>query len=429
MELVRGQTLRQRLDDGPVDPWVAANIAAQVAGALAVAHAAGLVHRDIKPANILLSEDGRVKVGDFGIAKAAESADLTQEGSFLGTAKYLAPEQVEAKHVDGRTDLYSLGVVLYEMLCGRVPFEGDSSSATALARLHGDPPRPRLVKAGVPRALEAITMRLLARDPDARYPTATDARAALLGAGADDGPAATAPADATAPQAAPTRLPPPPPPGGHVPGTRPLSTPAGGSAVRFAQSERRWLVPTLLVVLVAVALGVAGLLIKGSSTGLFGGDEGPGATTAEQPADDTVPIARTIDFDPEGDGTEHHDEAAAGNAIDGDTATVWSTESYGNAEWGGLKAGVGLVLELEQSSELKRLELETPSVGWQATVYVANAPADQLDGWGEPVATVDAGQDGTTKLDLDAQGGAVLVWFTRAGDDKEVVVREARLTS
>jgi serine/threonine-protein kinase len=154
MELVRGQTLRQRLDDGALDPWVAANIAAQVAGALAVAHAAGLVHRDIKPANILLSQDGRVKVGDFGIAKAAESADLTQEGSFLGTAKYLAPEQVEGNPVDGRTDLYSLGVVLYEMLCGRVPFEADTASATALARLHNDPQRPRLVRAGVPRELE-----------------------------------------------------------------------------------------------------------------------------------------------------------------------------------------------------------------------------------------------------------------------------------
>src|ERR671910_726960 len=169
MELVRGRTLRQRLDEGAVDPWSAANIAAQVAGALSVAHAAGLVHRDIKPANILLSEDGRVKVGDFGIAKAAESADLTQDGSFLGTAKYLAPEQVEGKPVDGRTDLYGLGVVLYEMLCGRVPFEADTSSATALARLHSDPQRPRLVKPGIPRELESITMRLLARSPDARY--------------------------------------------------------------------------------------------------------------------------------------------------------------------------------------------------------------------------------------------------------------------
>jgi eukaryotic-like serine/threonine-protein kinase len=427
MELVRGQTLRQRLDDGPVDPWVSANIAAQVAGALAVAHAAGLVHRDIKPANILLSEDGRVKVGDFGIAKAAESADLTQEGSFLGTAKYLAPEQVEAKHVDGRTDLYSLGVVLYEMLCGRVPFEGDSSSATALARLRGDPPRPRLVRAGVPRALEAITMRLLARDPDARYPTATDARAALLGAGADDGPALGT--NATAAEAIPNTLPPPPPPGAHTPGTRPLSTPASGSAVRFAESERRWIVPTLLVVLVAVALGVAGLLIQGSSSGLFGGDKTPDAAATEPPADDeSVPIARTIDFDPQGDGTEHRDEAESGNAIDGDTATAWSTESYGNADWGGLKAGVGLVLELEQASDLKRLELETPSVGWQASIYVADAPADDIDGWGEPVATVDTGTDGTTPIDLDARGGAVLLWFTHAGDDKQVVVREVRLT-
>jgi serine/threonine-protein kinase len=424
MELVRGQTLRQRLDDGQVDPWVAANVAAQVAGALAVAHAAGLVHRDIKPANILLSEDGRVKVGDFGIAKAAESADLTQEGSFLGTAKYLAPEQVEAKHVDGRTDLYSLGVVLYEMLCGRVPFEGDSSSATALARLHGDPPRPRLVKAGVPRELEAITMRLLARDPDGRYPTATDARAALLGAGANDGPA---PGDATVSEPVPARLPPPPPPGAHPPGTRPLSTPAGGSAVRFADSERRWLVPTLLVVLVAVALGVAGLLIKGSSTGLFGDDEAS-APPAEQPADESVAIARTIDFDPEGDRAEHHDEAEAGNAIDGDGATAWSTESYGNPDWGGLKPGVGLVLELEQAGELRTLALETPSVGWQAEVYVADGLADELGGWGEPVATVDAGTDGTTTVDVDARGGAVLLWFTRAGDDSEVVVREVRLT-
>jgi hypothetical protein len=273
-------------------------------------------------------------------------------------------------------------------------------------------------------------MRLLARNPDARYPTATDARAALLGAGADDGPAAAAAAgaDATAAEAVPSRLPPPPPPGAHTPGTRPLSTPAGGSAARFAESERRWLVPTTLVVLVAVSLGVAGLLIKGSSTGLFGGSEAPGATTPEEPADESVPIARTIDFDPEGDGTEHHDEAAAGNAIDGDSTTSWSTESYGNAEWGGLKAGVGLVLELEQAGDIKALELETPSVGWQVSVYVADAPADQLDGWGDPVATVDAGTDGRTTLDVDDRGGAVLLWFTRAGEDREVVVQEVRLT-
>ncbi|HET6953365.1 MAG TPA: protein kinase [Acidimicrobiales bacterium] len=426
MELVRGQTLRQRLDDGPLDPWVAANIAAQVASALSVAHAAGLVHRDIKPANILLSEDGRVKVGDFGIAKAAESADLTQEGSFLGTAKYLAPEQVEAGPVDGRTDLYSLGVVLYEMLCGRVPFEGDSSSATALARLHSDPQRPRLVKAGVPRELEAITMRLLARDPAGRYPTATDVRAALLGAGADDQSTGV---DATVSEHASRAPLPPPPPGIRIgpPGTG--TTPPGGVPVRFAQSERRWLVPTLLIVLVAVALGVAGLLIKGSNPDFFGGDDDPDSpdtTAAEAPADELVTVARTIDFDPAGDGSEHPDEAEAGNAVDGDAATSWSSERYGNADWGGLKPGVGLILELDNSTDIAALELDTPSAGWEAEVYVADAPTDSLEGWGDPVATFD-GDGSPARVEVDAEGGAVLLWFTRAGDDGQITVDEVRL--
>jgi len=437
MELVRGRTLRQRLDEGPVDPWLAANIAAQVCGALAVAHAAGLVHRDIKPANILLSEDGRVKVGDFGIAKAAESADLTQEGSFLGTAKYLAPEQVEAGPVDGRTDLYGLGVVLYEMLCGRVPFEGDSSSSTALARLHSDPQRPRLVKPGIPRELESITMRLLARSPGDRYPTATEARAALLGAGADDGPTT---GDATVVETGPDgigarsvatagaagRLPPPP----AAPPT-PLGTPAvgQGAPVRFAETERRWLVPTLLVVLVAVALGVAGLLIQGSGTNLFGDPDGESDTTeAAPPADQSVLIAQTIDFDPAGGDGEHPEEAERGDAFDGDPNTSWSTEDYTSPDWGRLnKPGVGLVLELDQPSELRSLEFDTPSVGWQAEVYVADNNPGDLEGWGEPVATFQESDSGTNTVTFDETGGAVLLWFTRAGDDGQVTVTEVRL--
>jgi eukaryotic-like serine/threonine-protein kinase len=435
MELVRGRTLRQRLDEGPVDPWLAANIAAQVCGALAVAHAAGLVHRDIKPANILLSEDGRVKVGDFGIAKAAESADLTQEGSFLGTAKYLAPEQVEAGPVDSRSDLYALGVVLYEMLCGRVPFEGDSSSSTALARLHSDPPRPRLVKPGIPRELEAITMRLLARSPDARYGTATEARAALLGAGADDNPTS---GDATVVESSPgpTRSVatagaagqlPPPPLGPPTPlGTSAVQGP--GAPVRFAETERRWLVPTLLVVLVAVALGVAGLLIQGSGTNLFGGRDEPDTTEAAPPADEFIDIARTVDFDPAGGDGEHTDEAERGDAKDGDQNTSWSTEDYTSPDWGRLgKPGVGLILELNQPTEIQALEFDTPSVGWRAEVYVADSDPGNLEGWGQPVATFQESDAGTNRVTFDRTGGAVLLWFTRAGDDGQVTVTEVRL--
>ena len=425
MELVRGHTLRDRLDEGPIDPWVAANIAAQVAGALSVAHAAGLVHRDIKPANILLSEDGRVKVGDFGIAKAAESADLTQEGSFLGTAKYLAPEQVEAKPVDGRTDLYSLGIVLYEMLCGRVPFEADTSSSTALARLHSDPARPRLVKAGVPRELESITMRLLARDPAERYPTATDARAALLAAGADDrlpGGDTTA-TDARVPAPLPT------PTGQTTSGLPPVHgrvTPPSGVPAGFAESERRWLVPTLVVVLVAVALGVAGLLLQGSGTGIFGDD--PPATTPEAAASDQrATITGSIDFDPEGDGSEHSDEAQAGNVFDGDASTSWSSESYSSPDWGSLKSGVGIVLTLDQPGPVSAVEFDTPVSGWQAEVYVADSPHDSLDGWGEPVASFPTSDSGANAVDVDAEGSAVLLWFTRASSQGHVLVDEVRV--
>ena len=430
MELVRGQTLRERLDDGPLDPWVAANIAAQVAGALSVAHAAGLVHRDIKPANILLSEDGRVKVGDFGIAKAAESADLTQEGSFLGTAKYLAPEQVEAKPVDGRTDLYSLGVVLYEMLCGRVPFEADSSSGTALARLHSEPQRPRLVRPGVPRELEAITMRLLARDPAGRYPTATDARAALLGAGADDRATAS---DATMAEPAPSPLPPPrggaPAPAQQRSWTTP---PAGTAAAGFAESERRWLVPTLLVVLVAVALGVAGLLLEGSGDGLFGDADNPDEVATdpdEAPVGDLATITGTRDFDPGGDGAEHPDEAAAGLAFDDDADTSWSSETYNSPEWGNIpgKEGIGLIVELSEAGSVSALEFDTPLSGWQAEVYVSDQAHDELDGWGEPVATFDTSDRGTARAEFDTDGSRVLLWFTRASDANLVEVAEVRV--
>jgi serine/threonine-protein kinase len=433
MELVRGETLRTRLDDGQIDPWVAANIAAQVAGALSVAHAAGLVHRDIKPANILLSEDGRVKVGDFGIAKAAESADLTQEGSFLGTAKYLAPEQVEAKPVDGRTDLYSLGVVLYEMLCGRVPFEADTSSSTALARLHSDPPRPRLVKAGVPRELEAITMRLLARDPAGRYPTATDARAALLSAGADDQPAV---AHGGNDRTVAGTLPPPPPPGatpgggasrGAPPG-RHATPPTGTPATRFADTERRWLIPTLIVVLVAVALGVAGLLIKGPGD-VFGGGDGGDPPAEDTPTEATqATITGSIGFDPVGDGEEHPEEAEAGYAFDNDPSTSWSSETYRSADWGGLKPGVGLILELDESGPISAVEFDTPLSGWAAEVYVADSPQDSLEGWGDPVATFPGSDSGTNTVDgLDAEGGAVLLWFTKESTQNMVTVDEVRI--
>jgi serine/threonine-protein kinase len=435
MELVRGNTLRDRLDEGPLDPWAAANIAAQVAGALDVAHAAGLVHRDIKPANILLSEDGRVKVGDFGIAKAAESADLTQEGSFVGTAKYLAPEQVESKPVDGRTDLYSLGVVLYEMLCGRVPFEGDSSSATALARLHQDPQRLRLVHPGIPRPLEAITMRLLARNPDDRFSTASDVRAALLGAGADD---RVGDAEPTGTMMAPVGPPPAPPrhtPSRGVSGAPVPPPPPPGPPVRFAETERRWLVPTLLVILVAVALGLAGLLIGRSALPIGGDDDDTADTTVGSTAEPTgtaVPIAATIDYDPEGTPTpvESPREASQKLAADGDPSTAWDTETYNDRDLTTIKPGVGLIFELENPADISKIEIASPSVGWKGEVYVADSPPEDLSGWGDPVVSIEG--DGTNPLQLQfdsRSAGAVLVWITYVGEDHKVQLDEVTIST
>jgi serine/threonine-protein kinase len=433
MELVRGDTLRDRLDEGPLEPWSAANIAAQVAGALDVAHAAGLVHRDIKPANILLSEDGRVKVGDFGIAKAAESADLTQEGSFVGTAKYLAPEQVESKPVDGRTDLYSLGVVLYEMLIGRVPFEGDSSSATALARLHQAPVPCRQLDPGIPPQLEGITMRLLARSPDDRFPTAADARSALLNAGADDRaaePATTghaglpmSPPPAPMPAPVPMRTPdagmppaPPPPPG---------PMPTGDRALRHDAPQRHWLVPTALVVLVAVALGVAGLLIgqfvlSGDDDQAGNGSDGTTPGTTAAPTDTAVAIAETIDFDPPpGDGGENSSRAADRLAADGDPSTFWDTENYDSRNFGALKDGVGLILRFDQVTDISQIEIDSPTTdGWTAEVYVAESAPEDREGWGAPVVELEGTDDASTvTAEFESRpAGAVLVWITRLGD-------------
>ena len=140
MELVRGRTLREFLDErGRLDPVEVVHIGAEVASALTCAHKAGIIHRDVKPANILLSDDGRVLVTDFGIAKVLDEPDLTRTSQLLGTVKYLAPEQVESGPVDARTDVYALGAVLYESLCGEAPFRADNQAA---ARAGPAPPRP-----------------------------------------------------------------------------------------------------------------------------------------------------------------------------------------------------------------------------------------------------------------------------------------------
>jgi serine/threonine-protein kinase len=181
MQYVQGKTLRQLLDEqGKLSPELTVHIGSALAAALDAAHAAGLVHRDVKPGNVLVTPDGRVQLADFGIAKALGSGDdLTSDNVMMGTAKYLSPEQVRGRKLDGRADLYSLGLVLYECLAGRVPFLGETDADTALARLQRDATDLTRLRPTLPRNLASVVHRLMEREPEHRYPTGASVRAAL----------------------------------------------------------------------------------------------------------------------------------------------------------------------------------------------------------------------------------------------------------
>jgi beta-lactam-binding protein with PASTA domain len=277
MEYIEGRSLAEIIrSEGALDPERAVEITADVAAALAFAHRNGLVHRDVKPGNVLVTPSGQVKVADFGIATAANAGDpnLTKTGLVMGTATYFSPEQAQGKGVDPRSDLYSLGVVLYEMLAGEPPFKGENP--VAIAYQHVQEPPPGLRARGVPinAPLEAITFKLLAKNPAHRYPTAEDLRAdlrrwregmhrlaqpgAAAGAAAAAAAAVGAPVDATrsmpATAAVPRQSAPPLPPT--------AAAPARTNAARTGTFA-------VLIVLVLIVLAAIFLL-------LFTGDSGDG---------------------------------------------------------------------------------------------------------------------------------------------------------
>jgi serine/threonine-protein kinase len=409
MELVHGRTLHQLLaSTGALSPQRAAGIAVQVAAALDYAHQHGVVHRDVKPANILIGDDERVKVADFGIAKAATapdgtsrpwaSQDLTQSGAVVGTAKYLSPEQVNGDPVDGRADIYSLGVVLYEMLCGRTPFAGETDVAVALKHVTTTPLSPRQVRSGIPRPLEAVVLKALAKSPDDRFATAGDMQSALLSIelGPDD--------------AEPMVV-------------RDPTPPEGAPALTFRESERSWLYPVALIVVAAVTLGIIGVLFARTDTGkrILNGTTG---TAAKR----TLTIGNALSFDPPPGSEAEHDEQLP-FLYDGDPSTVWTTEAYSTSRFGGLKTGVGAVVVLTGPARLDEMTVISPSKGWSAEIYVSDAPKQALTDWGAPVTTKSGIDAGTTTFSLHGrQGGAVLIWITDLGPANQVAIGDVKIS-
>ncbi|MFI5043460.1 MAG: serine/threonine-protein kinase [Acidimicrobiales bacterium] len=392
MELLDATTLRQQIDAyGPLDVETATRIGLRLLEALEAAHRVGLVHRDVKPSNILLCHDGRVKIADFGIAKADDQTELTREGSLLGTATYLAPEQLTGTDIDGRADLYSLGIVLYECVVGHVPFEGDTGAAVALARLHRAPIDPRRLRADIPPTFAAVLMKALEREPDQRFGSAAEFRAALLDSGVPAGPTILEPLPDSE-DGEPTE-----------------TTPS------FGRSERRWLLPALFILLIATALTVAGLLIKDSNP--FSGSD-PTTTTTAAAGPAQLPIDSMVTFDPKGRGDPGENDQLASRAADGDASTAWRTESYDQANFFGSKKGVGLATVLRQPANLSKVTVTGSETGWSASVYVLpGAGVDGLDlSTVKPVAELKDVR-GTATADLaGADGQTVLVWITNLGD-------------
>ncbi len=411
MELVRGRTLRDYLDErGRLEPIEMIHIGAEVASALSCAHRAGVIHRDVKPANILLSDDGRVLVTDFGIAKVLDEPDLTRTNQLIGTVKYLAPEQVSGGPIDARTDIYALGAVLYEILCGAAPFVGDSTAAVALARVQRDPLPPSFSVDDLPPAVDAVLLRALARDPDARYASADDLRAALLSIRLDE--------DHTVIM-------------GAAEPARPRRSEEELRVAPDPEGEQRSSRSTVVVSLVVVAvLVLVALLISSTAVGrtLFAPD--PTTTTLPPPASIALGGARS--FDPAGSGEPTENDAAARNAIDGDALTSWQTEDYSTRSFGNLKSGVGLVVELAGAHRIGHITISSPTIGWSVQVHTVRDQAPTtLAGWGGPAASARNIQ-GDVTLPLDgASATSVLIWITDLGDapDPHVSITEVGLST
>jgi eukaryotic-like serine/threonine-protein kinase len=392
-EYVEGETLKQRIARlGALDTQEALAYAIEIARGLTVAHGRNMVHRDIKPQNVLIDAEGRAKLTDFGISRQLEQDGMTATGRVLGTTDYVAPEQAMGHPVDPRSDIYSLGVVLYEMLIGQVPFHADSQVGVAMKHVNEELPDVQQRRPEISAAAALVVERATAKDPAERYQevgemiddlsTALEVEAARAGSTTGE---ATSVLDAV------------PPP------------------KRELSSRRRW--SWLAIALLVLVAGGALLTVQLISSGGGGGG-------ALKDKGSTIAISSATDYDPQGDDEE--DAATVELAVDGNpTGTAWSSEHYDTDTFAGTKSGpdpgVGLYVTAKSPATPSAMSIATPTPGWDAQIFAAaSGPPEELSEWGEPVGEVtDAESSDEVDLTVGSPSKYFLIWFNKAAPARD----------
>ena len=401
LEFIEGETLKERIRRmGRLSVAESIAYAIEIGRALSCAHGERLVHRDVKPQNVLIDREGRAKVTDFGIARSLEAEALTAPGRVLGTTDYVSPEQACGHDVTEQSDVYSLGIVLYEMLTGEVPYTAESQVAVAMKHVREPLPDVQALRPEVSSALAAVVERATAKETANRYATADDMVHDLEQVLAIEV----------------TRT-------GHAGGeATTVLRELPGETIEFLpfrlRSPRRWVLSLLLLAL----LGAGAVVFLASRT-----ETGPGAAVTSKAGFTRVKLASDAahDYDPQGDKSEHGQ--ANGNAIDGILPTEWDTESYKGGLQGAAKDGVGLYVDAGSPVAAKRLDLVTTRPGWTTSIYAASgakAPQDII-GWTKVSRDTVVDQDERIPLRTGAtRFRFYLVWVTslpkrdEAGGDK-----------
>ena len=388
-EHVEGETLKtriKRMGRLPIDEAVA--YAIEIARALECAHQNQIVHRDVKPQNVLIDTEGRAKVTDFGIARSLDQEGLTADGRVLGTTDYVSPEQALGHPVTGQSDVYSLGIVLWEMLTGEVPFKGENQVAVAMKHVREALPDVQARRPEVSSSLAAVIDRATAKHLERRYASVHELIADLEDVLALE----TARAGGST---------------GEATSVIRTISPRARRRLPFRMRHPGWLA---LIGLVAVGAAAAVIVAASrqthSGTGTVGAAKPPGLTAVSLKQD------AATDYDPYGTPTPSEHPSERNFAVDRDMSTFWSTETYR----GGLdKPGVGIYVDANPGVTARALEVRTPDPGWTAGIYAADQPSKDITGWKlvSPARTV---TENVQRYQLDTGGHAYryyLVWITK----------------